>query len=208
MHIRTYFVVGFATLNAFGISTALAQHVHGVLEIGVVIDGSVLAVSLEAPLADVVGFEHAPRDDAQAERLREAAKLLWSAENMFAPPEAAACTVSDVEVEAPGFMDEIRGGAGASETVGAPSDHDDHGDAAEADDHDHHDDHDGHADHADVNAQYVWRCDKPQKIDVLSVRFSRGFANVETVHIQILTPAGTRVLETNGRLDSISLVSP
>ena len=53
----------FVAIGFFACTVVQAQHVHGVVQLGVVVEGDVVAVSLEAPLSDVVGFEHAPNND-------------------------------------------------------------------------------------------------------------------------------------------------
>lgn len=44
---------------------ALGAHVHGIGELNVAIDGEALLVELISPAMDLVGFEHAPRTEAQ-----------------------------------------------------------------------------------------------------------------------------------------------
>lgn len=143
-----------------------AQHVHGRIEVGVVVEGSVLAVSVQAPLGDIIGFEHEPRNTDQESTLSDAAKLLVDAGGMFAIPDAAGCTVKSISISGPDFVAEkLRGMAsnGSNLTVATYSADQDlghsesHGDSLEEshgheDDHDHHDEHhdDGHEeDHHD-----------------------------------------------------------
>ncbi|MEM7707248.1 MAG: DUF2796 domain-containing protein [Pseudomonadota bacterium] len=143
-----------------------AQHVHGRIEVGVVVEGSVLAVSVQAPLGDIIGFEHEPRNTDQESTLSDAAKLLVDAGGMFAIPDAAGCTVKSISISGPDFVAEkLRGMAsnGSNLTVATYSADQDlghsesHGDSLEEshgheDDHDHDDEHhdDGHdEDHHD-----------------------------------------------------------
>ena len=80
-------VIGATALLGFYASQAAAQHVHGVIELGVVVDGDALAISLHAPLSDVVGFEHAPNSDEQRAAIEKAASLLSDPEQMFGIPD-------------------------------------------------------------------------------------------------------------------------
>ena len=69
-----------------------AQHVHGVIELGIVVEGNMVAVSLHAPLSDVVGFEHAPENDEQLELVRQAAAMLSNPDAMFGLADSASCS--------------------------------------------------------------------------------------------------------------------
>lgn len=127
---------------------AVAQHVHGNVDLGIVLEDSTLAISVRAPLSDIVGFEHAPENDAQTARLREAGALLSDADAMFGTPEAAGCVADPVTIDAPeylhAFLDLPEDDGHADD--GDHDHEDDHGSGAHAD-HDH-DDHDDHASEA------------------------------------------------------------
>ena len=212
-----------------------AQHVHGVVELGVVVEGSTVAVSLNAPLSDVVGFEHAPENDEQLERIRRAAALLANADAMFALAAAADCRISDTSVDGPAYVmqhlaEDHAGPEGGDhghhdthDSHGAESGHDEHEepDSHARDEHEEPDSHghneheapDGHGhddseEHAEVNANYEWACGKVSDLESLALRFTESFASVETIRIQILTSAGARVITAEGRAASVSLAPP
>lgn len=201
-----------------------AQHVHGVVELGVVVEGGTVAVSLNAPLSDVVGFEHAPESDEQHELIRQAAAMLSSPDAMFGLADSANCTISDTSVDGPAYVLQqlAEGDAGAAEngddhhdshdSHGSESDRDEHEESA-TDDHDEHEESDEHEhdeaeQHAEVNATYEWVCGNALDLDSLALRFTESFADVETIEIQILTAAGAQVLTVEGRVTSVSLSRP
>ena len=225
---------------------AAAQHVHGVIELGIVVEGGTVAVSLDAPLSDVVGFEHAPENDEQLELVRQAAAMLSNPDAMFGLADSASCRISHTSIDGPAYLmqhlaEDDAGSAesdhdhhDAHDSHGSEADHDDHADSADHDDHgDHedsgdHDDHDDHADsgdhddhddhedsadhddhdseqHEEVNAGYEWECGNVSALESLALRFTEGFAGVETVEIQILTSAGAQVVTAEGRATSVSL---
>lgn len=190
---------------------AMAQHVHGVIELGIVLEDDTIAVSLSAPLSDVVGFEHAPESDEQVSSIQQAAVILADANRMFGLAEAANCEVSDVSVDGPAYvMQHIE-----TEESDADAHDDDHHDEHESErgDHDHHDehadsgehDHDDEEQHSEVDATYAWTCGDVSALDSLALHFTGKFASVETIEIQILSPAGARVLTAEGRATSVSL---
>ena len=190
-----------------------AQHVHGVVELGVVIEGSTVAVSLNAPLSDVVGFEHAPENDEQLELIRQAAAMLSNPDAMFGLADSANCSISATSVAGPAYVrqhiaEDDAGGAESDDdhhdphdSDGSESDHDEHGESAV-------DDHEDSEQHAEVSANYEWICGNASDLDSLALRFTEGFAGVETIGIQILTSAGAQVLTVEGRAASVSLTPP
>jgi hypothetical protein len=67
------------------------KHVHGEVTVNIALDGRTLALEIDAPAAQALGFEKSPRDD----RERSAAKAVddWfrSGRNMLGVPPAAGC---------------------------------------------------------------------------------------------------------------------
>ncbi len=192
---------------------ALGQHVHGVVELGVVIEGGTVAVSLDAPLSDVVGFEHAPENDEQLERIRQAAAMLSNPDAMFGLADSASCTFSEMSINGPAYVLQYlgKGYAGSAESDddhrdtpdshGVESDHDEHAESAV-------DEHDDSEQHAEINANYQWECGNASDLVSLALRFTESFADVETIEIQILTSAGAQVVTAEGRAKSVSLARP
>ena len=191
-------------LIAFGAlasTHAGAQHVHGVIELGIVVEGSTVAVSLSAPMSDVVGFEHAPETDEQKQRIQQAAAVLSDANEVIGLIDAANCTTSDASVEGPAFLMKY-----VEDEASAASDHGEH----DHDAHDSHEDehHHDEEEHSEINANYEWSCGDVSKLDSLALLFTARFASVETIDIQVLTSAGARVLTAEGRAASVSLSPP
>lgn len=207
-HLCAIVILGSASANV------LSQHVHGVIELGVVVEGNTVAVSLNAPLSDVAGFEHAPETDEQSAIIEQAAAMLSNADAMFGLAESANCKVSSTSVAGPAYVNRLIP-TGDTDSASHDDDHHDehesHG-SSESGRHDRTDSsdhgHDDHEEHAEISANYEWVCSDITNVDALELRFSDGFANVETIEIQIITSAGAQVI-TAGRGDaSVSLVSP
>ena len=107
----------------------LDAHEHGVGTLNIAIEGTTLAMTFEAPGADIVGFEYAAKSDADLAAIDAAVTTLNAPLDLFGMPSAAACSVISTQA-----------------ALESEDDHDDHG----HDDHaeDAHDDH-GHDDHAE-----------------------------------------------------------
>ncbi len=219
-----------ALILAVGIApaSAVAQHVHGVVELGIVVEDDTVAVSLSAPLSDVVGFEHEPKNDEQAKLIQQAATMLSDPEAMFGLAQSANCDFSDMAIDGPDYVlkhlaqadnaparhDDHHDDRHGHDDEHGKHDHDEHDhDKHDHDEHDHdkhnHDEHDhDHEEHAEVNASYEWKCSDASGLDTLDLRFTEAFVGVETIKIQILTAAGAQVLTKEGRVGSVSLSSP
>ena len=173
-------------------SIAVSQHFHGVIQLGIVIEDGTVAVSLTAPLSDVIGFEHEPENEDQIKVAEQAAVLLTDANAMFALPEAAQCEASEVSVDGPQYI--------RLPVAGEGEHHSDH-----IDSHHSHDDEPSHDGHSDIVASYQWTCEDARALDSLELRFADEFANIETVEIQIITATGTQLISEEGRVTSIPL---
>lgn len=200
--------LGASAILGLAPTTVVAQHVHGVIELGIVVEGDTVAVTMDAPLSDVIGFERAPENEEQEKMIEQAATLLSSADAMFGISESANCSVSATSIEGPAY---ITGQATADD------DHDDHSDDHDHDhdhdhghehDHEHDGDHDEHGGHADIVANYEWTCGDASSIESLELKFADSFAGVETIEIQIITSSGAHVVTADRDTGSVSLSPP
>jgi hypothetical protein len=83
-------VLAFAGGLGLALGAAAAPHEHGVGRLEVAVDGRTLTIELRLPAEDLVGFERAPRTDAERARIEERRKALADAA-LFAPASDAAC---------------------------------------------------------------------------------------------------------------------
>ena len=85
------------------------EHGHGALDI--VVEGEELVIELRIPAVNVVGFEHAPKDDAEREAIRKALVPFGDAASLFVLPAEAECEVEEAEaaIVSMGHEDEHEG---------------------------------------------------------------------------------------------------
>ena len=140
----------------------LGAHQHGHGKLNIAIDGNKVAMELEAPGADIAGFEYAAKSDADMAAIKQATATLEKPLALFKVPDAAQCKVSQAKVEI--------------ETE--EHEHDGHGKAAKTDDHHDHDhDHDHkHKDeagsaHSAFHAEYELDCASPAEFKTLTLDY-------------------------------------
>jgi Protein of unknown function (DUF2796) len=154
-----------ATLIDLALSTSAAwagkAHEHGVMKLDVVLEGSTLSVNLQSPLDSFLGFERAPRTDAER---KAAADLLArlrgpnQGQPLFAADAAAQCTMSKAEVRAPVL---------ATSAVAAAQDG-----------------------HADLDAEYTFTCARPAELKVLDLGLFEAFRRLQRIDVQVAGPQG------------------
>lgn len=80
---------------------AAPAHVHGEARLEIVVEGETLAIHLDSPLDNLLGFEHAPRTPAEQQAVKAMATTLRQAEHLFVLDAAAGCAAPDVELSSP-----------------------------------------------------------------------------------------------------------
>jgi len=85
-------------LGAAAAQAAGHAHVHGVAKVDIAVEARRLSVQLEMPLDNLLGFERAPRTDAERKATEAALARLRAAAQMFAIDPAAQCSVANVEL--------------------------------------------------------------------------------------------------------------
>lgn len=144
---------------------ALDSHVHGMANLDVVLEGSMLLVSLKAPAADLVGFEHQASTDEQRSQVYDMLGKMELPEILWSLPVAAECVRQDVQVE--------------------------HDLLEEAHDHEHDHDHHYHA-HSDVLVDYHYECAHPEHLDTVRVNLFDAFPSLHDIQVQLITEGGQK----------------
>ena len=143
-------------------ATAQHAHEHGAARLDVVVDQGRLAISLESPLDNLVGFEHAPRDDRQRAALAQMTENLHAGERLFKLPPAAGCKLERVAVAQP-YQDAVKNKSSAEKAT---------------------------SEHADVQATWEFVCAKPAALDRIDVQLFEVFRGVKRIRTQTVTAKG------------------
>ncbi len=163
-------------------------HEHGVAHLNVAVEENNLVIELFSPAANIVGFEHPPKSEAQKTQVEEAREKLGAAEMLFKLPIQAQGRLvsSDVDTD----ID--------SDSADASYHHEEagiHDDEDEKFANDHHNDGHVHERHSDFKARYQFFCNKPEKLAYLDVILFQIFPGIEHIEVQILTETGQSAKE-------------
>jgi hypothetical protein len=154
----------------------LGAHEHGRGTLNVAIEGKRVSMELEAPGADIVGFEHAAKTRPQKAAVEKAKKDLLAPRTLFKFPAAAGCTVSAATVE----LED--GGDGDAKAKG-DSDHA----------------------HSEFHAQYTFDCQVPASLTSIEFAYFRVFAGAQRLDVSVITPKGQTKLEASRAKPRIDL---
>ena len=177
MHLRL--ILSIALFFAVPALAQHAAHEHGVADLRVAAEGNTVVIEFDSPLDNLVGFEHAPRDDAQRMALRTAEKRLEDVAALFGLSPVAGCEVSEIQVDMPyPQADHDHGGKGG---------------------HGH-----GHT-HADMHAVYALECSDVAALDRLTVRLIENFPRISTLRVETATVAGQQSLRVRGAVVDVAL---
>ncbi|WP_333696711.1 ZrgA family zinc uptake protein [Phaeobacter italicus] len=202
-------------------SRQLGTHEHGVGLMNMAIDGDVLAIELNVPGADIVGFEHAATAEADRSAVERALAVLADPANLIALPAAAACRMDEAVAHLLGDTEAASDEHAAHDDHAshdhasdghddhepdshdhAAHDHDshehnDHGEAAHADhDEAHHaEHHDTAGGHTEFHAAYRWTCTNPTGLTSLAFPYFTAFENARELELQVITRSGAQAFE-------------
>lgn len=156
-----------------------AAHAHGHGTLDIVVEGEELAIELRIPAVNAVGFEHAPRDDAERARIRKALVAFGDAAKAVALPAAAKCEVEEAKAEIAGITHE-----------------DDHGErhAHGKEDHAEHEKEDAEP-HSELHASWHFHCHAPGRLGRIDLRALAHLHDVEEIDVRIVTPKAQRATE-------------
>lgn len=136
-------------------------HLHGEASLDLALESNQLLAELRAPAMNIVGFEHAPRNDEQHRAVEQAAAWLKNGDQWLALPAAAACRLETSRV--------------ASSLL----------DTGDADSHDH-ESHDDEV-HSEFDVHLAFYCANPGELRRVEIRLFEQFPGMERIQLQAIT---------------------
>lgn len=153
-------LAGLALTLSCAAAGAASAHQHGVARLDVAVEANRITLYLDTPLDNLLGFERAPRSDAERERADAAVARLKAADRLFRIDGKAGCTLAAVELSSAALG---LGGAGA---------------AAEKEG------------HADLEGRFEFRCTAGARAGFVEVGLFEAFAPLKRVELQLTLPRG------------------
>lgn len=144
-------------------------HEHGVGQLSLAVEGNAVEVEITAPAADIVGFEHAAKTEADRAALAAAAARLKDAAGLFRFPPKAACRLEEADIQS----------ALLKEAHGHDKEHaheKGHGHQAET--------------HADFRAHYHFHCADPTALTHVDLGYFKAFPAARELEARTITARG------------------
>jgi hypothetical protein len=180
---RNHITFVFAALAAVSLAASvraeeehreLGPHVHGHGTFDVAVEKKRVAMELQVPGMDIVGFEHEASTDKQKAAVEKAKAELSKPLSLFKLPASAGCAVKEAKV-AIEAEDHDHGG---EEHHDAKEEHEEHADAD-------HDEHEGH--HNAFHVTYALECAKPAELTSISFDYFKAFGGAQTLTVNVVT---------------------
>ena len=178
-------------LNAQTEHRQLGAHVHGHGTLNIAIENNEIAVELEAPGADIVGFEFVPKTEEQKMLLDSAKRSLKEPRSVFLLPAAAACKLSSSSVAVHHGHDQ--GGADAHDqghkeanktmkNAAQPAGSSGQSDAAQSS-------------HSDFDVAYSFHCQAPGKVNEIKFTYFKTFPRAKELDVSVIAAKGQNKFE-------------
>ncbi|MES2530346.1 MAG: DUF2796 domain-containing protein [Pseudomonadota bacterium] len=154
-----------ASLGVASTASAQAQaqhaHVHGLIKLDIAIEGPSIVIAMESPLDNLVGFERAPRTDAERQTVEDAVATLRAADKLFDIDPAGNCKLGPVNLQSPALG---LGQASAADAAGGA--------------------------HADLDATLAFNCTNATAVKYIDVSLFTAFKGPRQIDVQIASPKG------------------
>ena len=135
-------------------------HTHGLMALDVAVDAQTLTLAMSSPLDSFLGFERAPRTDAERQRVADMVARLKAADQLFQPDAAAGCKLTQVDLE--------------SAALGLGTAHE-HGEKAE---------------HGDIDVAIVFTCAKVAEARFIDIKLFDAYPRLRSIDAQVAAPQG------------------
>jgi hypothetical protein len=135
-------------------------HEHGVARLDIASESGRVLLDLDTPLDNLLGFEHAPRTDAERQRAELMVARLRAAATLFQIDPAAGCTLARVDLQSAALA--------LGPVVAASKD----------------------AAHGQLEGHFEFTCKPGARAGFVEVGLFEAFAPLRRIELQVVTPKG------------------
>jgi hypothetical protein len=136
-------------------------HVHGQVKLDIAIDGPAIVIAMASPLDNLVGFEHAPKTDAEKKAAEAGIAQLRAADQLFKIDPAANCKLGPMMLQSAALgLGKAEAGSGGAEG------------------------------HADLDATFAFNCTNAQAAKFIDVGLFTAFKGMRQIDAQIVSREG------------------
>ena len=154
------------------VAQAAQPHEHGVARLDVAVDAGRVSIELDTPLDNLLGFERAPRTDAERDKATALVARLRAADALFRIDAAAGCTLLKVDLRSAALQLSIAAASAAASPAASPV-------ASPA-----------ASEHSDLNAVFEFRCKNGTRAGFVEVGLFDAFTALKRIELQVVTPRG------------------
>ena len=165
----------------------LDAHVHGHGTLNIAVEDKRVAMELEVPGMDLVGFEHEAETKQQQAAIEAAKTKLSKPLVLFQLPASASCSVSDVKVVLEGGAE--HGDGKEKHAEHAASDHDD----------------DSGGGHAEFHVAYALDCANPANLTAIGFEYFKVFAGANELTVNVVTAKAQNTYEVSREKPQLDL---
>ena len=162
-----FLVLLLVLLLVLPLAQAASPHEHGVARLDVAVDAGRVSIELDTPLDNLLGFERAPRSDAERAKVSAMVARLRAGDALFRIDTAAGCKLSKVDLVSPPIGLGGLGGAGGSGKEAAAA-----------------------GEHGDLNGSFEFLCTQGARAGFLEVGLFEAFPSLKRIDLQVTTPKG------------------
>ncbi|MGD8909039.1 MAG: DUF2796 domain-containing protein [Chromatiales bacterium] len=152
-------------------------HVHGEAQLLIALEGDTLEIEFLSPAMNIVGFEHQPQTETQADAVEAAIDTLKQPHLLFSLPSAAKCDPVTIEVETP------------------LSKHDAH-----AHEHAHKEE-----SHSDFTSHYHFQCGDISRLDRIEIELFKRFPGTHLIEVQSISNNGQQKIDLTPEHSTLEL---
>jgi hypothetical protein len=155
----------FGLIPTYVLAHEPGAHVHGVASLQVAVDDKTLTMNFSSPLDNLIGFEHKAQNQAEVGKVQNMINQFYKKPSLFTPSKTAECQIKTIKLDSLVIKkkpEDIAKKPEQEEEVG----------------------------HADLDGEFIFTCNHPEKISDLQVNLFKIFPNLHQLNVEVVSAKG------------------